>query len=532
MISFASYGEQSTKNIWQVTTQPTTFDRLDIQRDSFGYFDDDNLRLKHLPPLRFSLEKTDRLTLEALDTGIITLEHPGWDLLIRSASRFDIEALKQGQLFDVIEITLAEKGQNCLHYGRISLPSMAQIKEIDGSSRVLMKSGEFNETTQASIQIDGGNCLYLKFTASAQVTLSVQQSQEQAGSSLDNLSPKPLAVKPIETISEDYPELDVASFRQAETFSYEDLTSYGAVINGTHYISRCQGRPNCDTLPLPSYSLAKSIVGGLGLMRLEKLYPGVKNTLISDVIEQCSGWEGVTLAHLLDMTSGHYSSARPHVDEDRYFWPFAVNPTADKMTEYACRFSAKSTPGEKWVYRTSDTWLLGVAMQTIWQQKAGVQADFYNDLLMPIWQQLGLSALMDDSLRRDGIPYTGWGLVMTRDDIAKIAFAIAKRDEALLGQLDRALFDAATHHGGGPIGSQAGEQSLRYSMGFWAWNAGPYLDCKSPAWIPTMSGFGGISVVMLPSGDVYYYFSDSGEYRYAEAIAALHKINPICEVNK
>jgi hypothetical protein len=531
-VSFTSYGDENTKNIWHITTQPTRFDALDIQRDSFGYFKNDNLRLKNLPPLQFSLEKTDRLTLEVLDTGIVTLDHPGWDLIIRSAMRFDIEALKQGQLLDVIQITLAEKGQNCLHYGRISLPSMAQIKEIDGSQRVLMKSGVFNETTQGTLQIDGGNCLYLKFTGSAPLTLSLQQSQEQTGSSNSYLAPKPLPVKPIETISEDYPAIDAASFRRADTFSYDDLTSYGAVINGTHYISRCQGRPNCDTLPLPSYSLAKSIVGGLGLMRLEKLYPGVKNTLVSDLIKQCHDWEAVTLAHLLDMTSGHYSSGRPHVDEGRYFWPFAVNPTAEKMTEFACRFSAKSTPGEKWVYRTSDTWLLGVAMQTIWQQKAGVQADFYDDLLLPIWQQLGLSALMDVSLRRDGAPYTGWGLVMTRDDIAKIAFAIAKRDPALVDQLDSTLFDTATQYGGGPIGSEAGDKSLRYSMGFWSWNAGPYLDCKSPTWVPTMSGFGGISVVMLPSGDVFYYFSDSGEYRYAEAIAALHKINPICKVNE
>ncbi len=121
-VSFASYGDENTKNIWHITTQPTSFDVLDIQRDSFGYFKNDNLRLKHLPPLQFSLEKTDRLTLNALDPGIVTLEHPGWDLLIRSATRFDIEALRQGQLLDVIQITLAEKGQNCLNYGSSALP--------------------------------------------------------------------------------------------------------------------------------------------------------------------------------------------------------------------------------------------------------------------------------------------------------------------------------------------------------------------------------------------------------------------------
>ncbi len=50
-VSFASYGDENTKNIWHITTQPTRFDALDIQRDSFGYFKNDNLRLKNLPPL-------------------------------------------------------------------------------------------------------------------------------------------------------------------------------------------------------------------------------------------------------------------------------------------------------------------------------------------------------------------------------------------------------------------------------------------------------------------------------------------------
>jgi hypothetical protein len=43
-----------------------------------------------------------------------------------------------------------------------------------------------------------------------------------------------------------------------------------------------------------------------------------------------------------------------------------------------------------------------------------------------------------------------------------------------------------------------------------------------------MSGYGGISVVLLPDGDAYYYFSDSGVFRFTEVIQYLNKINPIC----
>ena len=59
----------------------------------------------------------------------------------------------------------------------------------------------------------------------------------------------------------------------------EHMTAYGFVIGGVHYAGGCETRhgtyPFCDVMDLPSYSLAKSIVGGIGLMRLELLYPGV-----------------------------------------------------------------------------------------------------------------------------------------------------------------------------------------------------------------------------------------------------------------
>jgi hypothetical protein len=264
-------------------------------------------------------------------------------------------------------------------------------------------------------------------------------------------------------------------------------------------------------------------------MRLEKLYPNAKHALLSDYVEACKDWQGVTFSHLLNMTSGHYRSSRPHVDESRFFWAFANQPSAQQMTDYACQFPKKSEAGESWVYRTSDTWLLGVAMQRFLAEKTGETADFYQDLLLPIWDQLKLSSLLQDSLRADDIPYTGWGLVLTRDDIAKIALAVASRDPALTTLLDTALFNHATQYKGGPTGSKAGSNFLRYASGFWAWNASRSLNCESPAWLPVMSGFGGVSVVMLPTGDVFYYFSDSGEFTYAEPVKALHQINPICE---
>ena len=43
-----------------------------------------------------------------------------------------------------------------------------------------------------------------------------------------------------------------------------------------------------------------------------------------------------------------------------------------------------------------------------------------------------------------------------------------------------------------------------------------------------MSGYGGIQVVLLPINVVYYYFSDSGVFRFAEVVKNLNQHQSIC----
>jgi hypothetical protein len=44
-----------------------------------------------------------------------------------------------------------------------------------------------------------------------------------------------------------------------------------------------------------------------------------------------------------------------------------------------------------------------------------------------------------------------------------------------------------------------------------------------------MSGYGGISVAMLPNGSVYYVFSDGAQFKWAEAAIESHKLKSFCE---
>jgi len=49
--------------------------------------------------------------------------------------------------------------------------------------------------------------------------------------------------------------------------------------------------------------------------------------------------------------------------------------------------------------------------------------------------------------------------------------------------------------------------------------------------ISFMSGFGGITVALLPNNSIYYYFSDNQEYAWDRAVNASNKMEPFCETN-
>lgn len=319
---------------------------------------------------------------------------------------------------------------------------------------------------------------------------------------------------------------------QAGIVKPKDMLTYGAVIDGVHYVAGCRTGTNCDDLILPSYSIAKSIMAGLTLMRLENLYPGAKNQKIADFIPACkkAGWTDVTFESMLDMASGHYITAKSYEDEKKVDI-FLTKPTNREKTDFSCAtFPKKDRGGKTWVYRTMDTWLLGVAMQNFWRKKQqNPKADFYTDLIEPLWKNLGLSDQISTARGEGRQPYAGTEMFFVRGDIAKIAHALATKDEKLTSKLDSNMLKAAMQNSSSPKGLIADNPKQTYKNGFWGYNAGAYLKCEADLWIPFMSGYGGKTVLMLPTGDVYYYFSDGHVYRFAEVIGELHKHRPICK---
>lgn len=480
------------------------------------------------PRFDFELVQVDDRLVPAT-RGIVESTGEWWDWIV-GPGRVWSEKDDNGWSRASLPFALIEKNANCMHNGVLSF----------------LFRGD-REVSRVAYEISQETCYYFKFDgwgaapASRDSTVTADVAAIAAGYRSEVA--RRLPVRPIEALAADYPGLDPENFGAAADVTPEHMTLYGVLIKGVHYTGGCETRqghyPYCDEMLLPSYSLAKTVMAGFSLMRLELLHPGVRREVIVDYVPECrdaGGWDGVTFENMLDMASGRYNSTESEADEDsEATGDFFLSQTHAEKIRLACsRYPRKQPPGKRWVYHTTDTYILGTALAAWWRRQNGPQADIYRELLLePVWRRLGLSPELATPRRTMGSPaqpFFGWGLVLRRDDIAKLGGFLAI-GEGRLGQealLDTGMVRAALQRDPADAGLRATNEEFRYNNGLWAWNIAGYLGCRDAAWIPFMSGFGGISVVMMPSGIVYYYVSDNYEFRWARAVAEAHRLGPVC----
>ena len=351
-----------------------------------------------------------------------------------------------------------------------------------------------------------------------------------------------LPVKPIATLAEDYPGVNPTNIGAVNGVKPEDMTVYGMLVDGVHYRSSCATRhgpyPYCDSLPLPSYSTAKSIFAGLALMRMEKRHPGIADRSVSSLVPECNAeqWGDVSLEDALDMATGSYRDNGYEVDEDSApHVVFLEEESHAKRVDFACsHFPRRVDPGTEWVYHTSDTYLLGTALTNYVSNRHDSTIDFYKHVIVePMWDKLTLSPLLDDTKRTydsRSQAFAGYGLTYETDDIVRIAHWLNTRNGELEGEptFDERLFSGALQRNADDRGLVPVYPSFRYNNSFWAFNAAESIGCDEDLWIPFMSGYGGITVAMLPNDTIYYYFSDGYVHRWASAVVESNKIRGLC----
>ena len=498
-----------------------------ILRDNFNFMVNPLPGVTHPPDFELTfVQSGDRLIPE--QRGLVRTDNEAWDIIVEPGKVWR-EVADGAYTRAAIPFALQERNANCTHNGVLTF----LFDETGAASR-------------AAYQIGSETCYYFQYDMWGVADVSYAPGEapnaEQLIAGFQQEQSGKLPVKSFTDIGADFPELDATAFAAPDDVSPEHLTTFGVVIDGIHYRGACATRygpyPFCENIALPSYSTSKSVFAGLGMMRLEQLYPGAKDELIHDYVPECAaaGWRDVTFDQALDMATGRYDSAAPEADENKAVQDgFFIDLTHDEKVGRACTlYPRKSEPGEQWVYHTTDHYVLGVAMQSFLRTKLGDDADIYRDLLVdPIWRSLGLSPVTYTTRRtRDDTaqPFVGWGLTYLPDDLAKLAAFVAVDGGVHNGEalVDTDELAAALQESPIDRGLPATNEDFRYNNGFWAWNAADALKCEAPLWTPFMSGFGGVSVVLMPNDIIYYYVSDNQEFSWARAVQAANGYKDMC----
>jgi hypothetical protein len=481
----------------------------------------------HLPKFDFEFIQYDDYLIP-VQRGLIIANHQSWNYHLEPGRVWD-EAGDGDFSRASFPFALSWKGSNATLNG-----TMTFLFNDDGISKVWY---QVTQETTINTSLDLWGLLDAKYHPG--VVASSRQIKADFSRELSDRFP----TKPIETLKKDYPAVNLEMIGYG--VSPDHMTWYAVVIDGIQYLGGCQTRygtyPYCEYMRAPSYSTAKSSFASLALMRLNKKYQeSVSDSLIKDYLPEAANsqgaWAMVTFDHALDMSTGNYQTSNRMVDEERWDTdPFWSEDYYEERLQAALDWPSSSHPGEVWVYRTSDTFILTAAMQKYLVDKEGESADIFQFAVDEIYQPLGMSPGVFSTARTkddnwQGLPFGGYGLWWIPDDLAKIS-TFLNLDHGRIDQeqiLDLDQLKAALQQDPQDRGVIR-DGDGRYNNAFWADQYSSRNDPSCIFWVPHMYGYSGIVVSLLPNGIVYYYASDNQEFRTVETIQELEALKPICQ---
>lgn len=483
---------------------------------------------KHLPPFSVQLVQNGS-HLVPVARGLQFTGSPVWNLEV-GAGRAWNETADGSQTRASLPFALVERNANCVHNGVLSFLFTATT------------------VSQVRYQVTSETCEYFQFDLWGQVGATYALGGIADAEGVRNAYAAEVAdrlpTRPIAALATDHPGAGVNTGAFGSGITPSALSTFGFVYDGVNYVGGCPTRqgayPFCGQLLLPSYSTAKSAFGGMALMRLAQKYgPAVANESISAHVPEASGaaWSGVTVGNALDMATGNYKSALYERDESSATMLdfFDAESYSAKM-QIALSFPRKATPGTKWNYHTSDTFLATRAMDDVLKDRAGQGADLFGMLRDEVLKPAKVSPNALTTVRTDnsptGVPFGGYGLFWTQDDIAKVAKLLVADHGATGGQqvLHPGLLNSSLQGDPADRGlTTSGTTPFKYNNGFWAldFDASDDPAYANPFWVPFMSGYGGITVTLMPNGSSYYVFSDNNEFAWAATVKESNKLAPM-----
>ncbi len=488
------------------------------------------------PPIVSALRRIPKIDVELVQSGSHlvptwqALRYTGdayWNVIV-GPGRIWSEAGDEGASRASLPVTLVERNQNCAYHGVVAFL-------FEGSA-----------TSPFAFQVTQETCKYFKFDlwdtgptrfapgepAGAEAVLDAWAAETAAR----------LPVRPLAQIRDDHPRAQVYPQALVAGFDREHLTAHGVAFRGVHYQGPVHTRhgnyPYPQQVRLPSYSTAKTAVVAVALMRLmQRDGPEVANLELRDHVPKPprGGFRGVTFAHALDMATGHWFDPGNQEDEKDSTTElnFFVPEHRNRKLRGALAYPTVEPPGQTWVYHTTDSFLLSVAMSS-YLGTVKDPADLLEFLAAEVYRPLGVSAGALQSVRTDnradGLLFGGYGMFWTPDDIVKIA-NLLNENRGRIGErqvLHPGLRAAAMQEDDEDTGLEAVHNGHpnRYKGSVWSRqiqvSEGP--AGTTSIWVRQMLGYGGIGVLMLPNDAVFYYFGDRDQHDWLRAAREAYKL--------
>lgn len=524
--------------------------------DVFGILPEADSPWKHLPAFSYQFVQSGSYLIPATQ-GLTITGSPAWNYII-GPGRVWREGGDGGYQRVSLPFAIIQRNQNCVHNGEMTF---------------LFSNTKSPRVSNLYYQITQETCYPMKFNLWG-IATATYTATEVAGSAaikknhaleIRNRTP----TKPFEALAGDFPDsgINLSAF----TASYkhpEDITTYGLVINGTNYTTGCRTRFGvyafCGDMRLPSYSIAKSVFAGVALMRLGQLYgTGVYDQKIRTFIAESAAkgkWDATTFSNVSDMATGNYNSEAYEADENSPVMDkFLVDESVTAKLADSFAFTQNyATPGTKWIYQSSATFVVTQAMNAYLQQKKGRSADIFDLVRDDVYRPLHLNAGGLTTIRTDnsstGAPSGYYGMFFNQDDVAKIGNFLNNSGGAIDGtqilepvRLKEALFRSSNvAETGVPVAGSSSTSALgapqlgsgkpvspatrRYAHGFWGKHLTPaeFPNYSCDFWVSLMVGYGGNIVALLPDGATFYIFSDGMEFPWVDSVREVSKVAPMC----
>ena len=248
-----------------------------------------------------------------------------------------------------------------------------------------------------------------------------------------------------------------------------------------------------------------------------------------------TNWDGITIGHCLDMATG-IGTAAPDYTQPNIFGDYLIEDWQSQESEEALQtynryhdwllapsqheknLAAFACPSYPWPagtitrYRDQDLYIAGVALDALLKMYRGSDARLWDmvrdEVYIPARIHHAVKFHTVESDVDSEVPLSDAGLLLTMDNIARLGKLILDRgkiegQQILEPQLLHEIFSFDIEKGL-PTGTYTADGEVHYYASTW------YLPYQTRSeekfWIPTMRGYGGQLIQILPNNTIGFRF--------------------------